>query len=131
METPVLPQAPSLLDLSGVDEDRRAGVWALEASSVFPGLSVNDMPAEVQVGQIRSVPMGGGSLWSVLSAPVQVSYAPANGAARHPEEHDLVAALALQVEGEPLVDDAHVAGVEMACAPALAHFHGAEELHHQ
>ena len=80
METSVLPQAPSLLDLSGVDEDRRAGVWALEASSVFPGLSVNGMPAEVQVGQIRSVPMGGGSLWSVLSAPVQVSYAPANGA---------------------------------------------------
>lgn len=80
METPVLQHAPSLIDLSSVDEDRRAGVWALTATSVFPGLSVNDMPAQVPVGQIRSVPMGSGSLWSVLSAPVQVNYAPASGA---------------------------------------------------
>ena len=80
METPILAQAPSLLDLSSVDEDRRAGVWALAATSVFPGLSVHDMPAQVPVGQIRSMQMGGGSLWSVLSGPVQVSYAPANGA---------------------------------------------------
>jgi AraC family transcriptional regulator, positive regulator of tynA and feaB len=80
METPILPQVPSLLDLSSVDEERRAGVWVRTATSVFPGLSINGMPASVPVGQIRSVPMGGGSLWSVLSAPVQVSYAPANGA---------------------------------------------------
>jgi AraC family transcriptional activator of tynA and feaB len=63
-----------------VDEERRAGVWARTATSVFPGLSISDMPAQVPVGQIRSVQMGGGSLWSVLSPPVQVSYAPANGA---------------------------------------------------
>ncbi len=80
METPILPQVPSLLDLSGVAEDRRAGVWALSAAAVFPGISVDDMPASAPVGQIRSMPMGGGSLWSVLSAPVQVSYSPAHGA---------------------------------------------------
>ena len=80
LETPVLSQAPSLLDLSGVEEDRRAGVWALAATSVFPGISIDDMPEEAPVGRIRSVPMGGGSLWNVLSAPAQVSYAPANGA---------------------------------------------------
>jgi AraC-like DNA-binding protein len=80
METPILPHVPSLLDLSNVDEERRAGVWALAATSVFPGLSIDDMPASAPVGQIRSIAMGGGSLWSVLSSPVQVSYAPANGA---------------------------------------------------
>jgi AraC family transcriptional regulator, positive regulator of tynA and feaB len=80
METPILPQVPSLIDLSSVDEERRAGVWVRTATSVFPGLSIAGMPASVPVGQIRSVPMGGGSLWSVHSAPVQVSYAPANGA---------------------------------------------------
>ena len=79
METPVLPQVPSLLDLSGIDEDRRAGVWELAATAVFPGLSFDDMPSRVPVGQIRSIPMGGGSLWSVLSAPLQVNYAPSNG----------------------------------------------------
>lgn len=38
------------------------------------------MPTSFPVGQIRSIAMGGGSLWSVLSAPIQVNYAPANGA---------------------------------------------------
>src|SRR5262249_23596547 len=53
--------------------------WALAGASVFPGLSVDDLPAS-PVGQIRSITMGGGSLWSVLSPPMHVSYAPANGA---------------------------------------------------
>jgi AraC-like DNA-binding protein len=77
METLISEQVPSLLDVTSVDEDHRAGVWTLTATSVFPGLSINDMPDSVPVGQIRSIPMGGGSLWSILSVPVQVSYAPA------------------------------------------------------
>ena len=68
-----------MVDLSGVDEDRRAGVWELTATSVFPGLSIGDMPSSIPVGHIRSITMGGGSLWSVLSAPLQINYAPANG----------------------------------------------------
>lgn len=79
METPFAPNLPSLLDLSGVDEDRRAGLWATTATSVFPGVSI-DMPAAAPVGQIRSIPMGGGSIWSIVSAPVFVSYSPAHGA---------------------------------------------------
>jgi AraC family transcriptional activator of tynA and feaB len=80
METPISPQVPSLLDVTSVDEDHRAGVWSLTATSVFPGLSINDMPDSVPVGQIRSIPMGGGSLWSILSVPVHVNYSPAGGA---------------------------------------------------
>ena len=79
METPILPRVPSLLDLSGVEEDRRAGVWELAATSVFPGLSIDHMPSRVPVGQMRSIAMGGGSLWSILSAPLQINWAPASG----------------------------------------------------
>lgn len=98
METPVLPHVPSLLDLSNVDEARRAGVWALAATSVFPGLSINDMPAEAPVGRICSISMGGGSLWSVLSAPLQVSYAPAHGADDSRASISLVMQLAGSIE---------------------------------
>lgn len=79
METPLLHHLDPLLDLSSVDEDRRAGVWALTAPSFFPGLSINDMPLTAPVGRISSIDMAGGSLWSILSAPVLVSYSPSYG----------------------------------------------------
>ena len=107
METPVLPQVPSLLDLSGVDEDRRAGVWELAATSVFPGLSIDDMPARVPMGQIRSIAMGGGSLWSVLSAPLQVSYAPSSGG----DDAHASISLVMQLFGTMEVSQAHRACV--------------------
>lgn len=103
METPPLPQVPSLLDLSNVDEDRRAGVWALTATSVFPGLSINDMPAAVPVGQIRSIPMGGGSLWSILSAPAFISYSPAAGV----EDSRANISLMMQLDGSMAVGQSH------------------------
>jgi AraC-like DNA-binding protein len=99
METPVLPDMPSLLDLSSVDESRRAGVWALTATSVFPGLSIDNMPAQVAMGEIRTIPMGGGSLWTILSAPVQVSYAPAGGA----DDPSASISLMMQVYGSMVV----------------------------
>jgi AraC-like DNA-binding protein len=92
METPVPSQSPTLLDLSSVEEERRAGVWALTATSVFPGLSIDEMPASAPAGHIRSVPMGPGSLWSILSMPVHVSYAPAAGA------DDLRASISLMLQ---------------------------------
>ena len=103
METPTFPQGASLLDLSGVDEDRRAGVWAASAPSVFPGLSINAMPTTVPVGQIRSIPMGSGSLWSVLSAPVLVSYSPG------PDVDDAGASISLmmQLDGSMMVGQGH------------------------
>src|SRR4051812_9365445 len=99
METPLLPDVSSLLDLSSVAEERRAGVWASTATSVFPGLSISDMPAAAPFGQIRSIAMGGGSLWSILSPPVLVSYSPANGA----EDPRASISLVMQLEGSMVV----------------------------
>lgn len=89
-----------MLDLSNVEEDRRAGVWALKASSFFPGLSIRDMPVLAPVGQIQSISMGGGSLWSIQSAPVMVSYAPAVGVEAGA---DASMSLLLQIEGSMIV----------------------------
>ena len=103
METPLSPQVPSLLDLSSVDEERRAGVWALAATSVFPGLSINDLPEAAPVGQIRSIPMGGGSLWSILSPPVMVSYSPATGM----EDSRSSISLMMLMDGAMVVGQSH------------------------
>ena len=99
METPLLPQVPSLLDLSSVAEDRRAGFWALNAPSFFPGLSISEMPSTAPVGQIRSISMGGGSLWSVLSAPVLVTYSPAAPA----DDSRANISLLMQLDGSMIV----------------------------
>jgi len=69
---------------------------------VFPGLSVNDMPAAARVGEIRSMGLGGGALWSILSAPVAVSYAPAHGA----EDPRASISLLMQLDGSMLVAQA-------------------------
>ena len=103
METPILPHVPALLDLSGVELDRRAGLWARSATTFFPGLSISDMPADASVGQIQSIPMGGGSLWSILSAPVMVSYSPANGA----DETGSSISLLMQIDGAMLISQNH------------------------
>ena len=101
METPILPHMPALLDLSTVDADRRAGLWAGSAPSFFPGLSIHDMPADAPVGQIQSITMGGGSLWSVLSAPVQVTYSPAMG------EGGASISLLMQIDGAMVIGQNH------------------------
>ena len=103
METPILPHVPALLDLSGVDLDRRAGLWARSATTFFPGLSISDMPADATVGQIQSIPMGGGSLWSILSAPVMVSYSPAHGA----DETGSSISLLMQIDGAMTIGQNH------------------------
>ena len=103
METPILPHVPALLDLSGVDLDRRAGLWARSATTFFPGLSVSQMPADATVGQIQSVPMGGGSLWSILSAPAMVTYSPANGA----DDTGSSISLVMQIDGAIMVGQNH------------------------
>jgi len=103
METSILPQVPALLDLSRVDADRRAGLWVSTATTCFPGLSVSDMPAEVPIGQIQSIPMGGGSLWSILSAPAQVSYSPTGGG----DDAASSISLLLQLDGAIVVGQNH------------------------
>jgi AraC-like DNA-binding protein len=103
METSLLPQIPALLDLSGVEAPRRAGLWARTATSCFPGLTVDAMPADAPVGQMQSIPMGGGSLWSILSAPVTVSYAPPHGA----DDSGASISLLLQLDGAMTVSQNH------------------------
>lgn len=80
METPILSQFPASLDLSSVDQAGGAQGWAAPAASCFSGFSVKRLQADAPAGQIHSVAMGGGSLWSVLSSPVLVSYSPAKAA---------------------------------------------------
>lgn len=75
METACLHELPALLDLSTVEEQRRAAVWSTAAPSLFPGLSVQPGVAE-PAGDIRCVEMGGGSLWTVRSSAAMVAYAP-------------------------------------------------------
>jgi AraC-like DNA-binding protein len=104
METPLLPQIPSLLDLSRVEAPRRAGLWASTATTCFPGLRVDAMPADALVGQIQSIPMGGGGwLWSIVSAPVLVSYAPPHGA----DDSGASISLVLQLDGAMTVGQNH------------------------
>jgi AraC-like DNA-binding protein len=103
METPLLPQIPSLLDLSGVEAPRRAGLWARTATSCFPGLSIDAMPADAPVGQIQSIPMGGGALWSIVSAPVLVSYSPPHGA----DDSGASMSLLLQLGGAMTISQNH------------------------
>jgi AraC-like DNA-binding protein len=103
METPLLNRIPSVIDLASVDQARRAGVWARTATSCFPGLSIDAMPADAAVGQIQSIPMGGGALWSILSAPAMVSFAPPNGA----DDSGASISLMLQLEGAMTISQNH------------------------
>jgi AraC family transcriptional activator of tynA and feaB len=103
METSILPQVPALLDLSRVDADRRAGLWVSTATTCFLGISISDMPAEVPIGQIQSIPMGGGSLWSILSAPALVSYSPTAGG----DDAASSISLLLQFDGAIVVGQNH------------------------
>jgi AraC-like DNA-binding protein len=104
METPLLPQIPALLDLSSVEAPSRAGLWARTATSCFPGLTIDAMPADAPVGQMQSIPMGGGgSLWSVVSAPVLVSYAPPHGA----DDSGASVSLLLQLDGAMTISQNH------------------------
>jgi AraC-like DNA-binding protein len=104
METPLLPQIPALLDLSSVEAPSRAGLWARTATSCFPGLTIDAMPADAPVGQMQSIPMGGGgSLWSVVSAPVLVSYAPPYGA----DDSGASISLLLQLDGAMTISQNH------------------------
>src|SRR6185312_3628878 len=103
METPLLSQIPALLDLSCVEAPRRAGLWARTATSCFPGLTIDAMPADASVGQMQSIPMGGGSLWSIVSAPVTVSYAPPHGA----DDTGASISLLLQLDGVMTISQTH------------------------
>ncbi len=92
METSSLNEVPALLDLSTVEEARRAAVWSGTAPSLFPGLTVHHPLSSPPGGNIRCVQMGGGSLWAIRSSPALVDYSPHAGT-----DHNFT--LLMQIEG--------------------------------
>jgi len=96
METSVQEIMPALLDLSTIAETERAAIWSGTAPALFPGLSINHINAAPALGNIRTIDMGEGSLWSIQSPPVVVHYVPgADAGAANP-----YFSLLVQLEGE-------------------------------
>jgi len=85
MEAPRPPDMTALLDLEQVAAERRAAIWCGTAPSLFPGLSVARFAEAPQVGNIRRMALGSGSLWAITSAPAAIKFKPAPAAqARDP-----------------------------------------------
>jgi AraC family transcriptional activator of tynA and feaB len=76
MEAVGMNDVASLVDLSAITQGQRVAAWKNAAPLIFPGLSVCDLDADLQGGDIRRIPMGGGSLWAIRSPAAIVSYAP-------------------------------------------------------
>jgi AraC family transcriptional activator of tynA and feaB len=66
----------SLVDLSAITQGQRAAAWKNAAPLILPGLSVCDLDGDLQAGDIRRIPMGGGSLWAISSPAAIVTYTP-------------------------------------------------------
>jgi AraC-like DNA-binding protein len=76
METVDLGGMSAVVDLSNVDQDRRADAWSVAAPAVFPGLAVKSIEANPSIGSIQHSRMGQGALFAIASAPAEVSYVP-------------------------------------------------------
>ena len=76
METTTSDDRTSVIDLSGIDLERRADVWTDMAPSIFPGLSIEEIDALPSIGTIHSIRMGAGSLCAIQSSSAEVRYAP-------------------------------------------------------
>ncbi|HEY0341946.1 MAG TPA: hypothetical protein VGC34_14160, partial [Steroidobacteraceae bacterium] len=66
----------ALLELDVLDANERAAAWRIGAQTFFPGLSVHDLRQKPALGSIAGSRFGAGHLWTILSPPLQVSYAP-------------------------------------------------------
>ncbi len=66
----------SALNLASVDAPERAAAWMRAAGTLFPGLSVNRLPVNPTGGAIHGIPLGSGSLWSIMSPQVLARYQP-------------------------------------------------------
>lgn len=80
METIKLEGLSSVVDLSGVERTKRADLWTGAATTIFPGLSVNAMESDPNIGLIQHSRMGQGALFTIESAPAEVSYMPRGAA---------------------------------------------------
>ncbi|MGH8227726.1 MAG: helix-turn-helix domain-containing protein [Steroidobacteraceae bacterium] len=90
---------PPLLDLARIAADERARVWSSRAPELFPGLAIRRLPYRPQLGELKQVPLGSGSLWYIHSPPASLQYAPPGpGAAQAPSF-----SIVLQLSGALLV----------------------------
>jgi AraC family transcriptional activator of tynA and feaB len=67
-----------LVDLSEVEQGRRALTWDVAVRNNFPGLSVK-LSGGAGRGSIKRIHMGAGELFQIESAPADVSYVPPRG----------------------------------------------------
>lgn len=84
----------SIIDLSGIEQAKRADIWSGVAPRVFPGLQVNELDAEPNLGAILHRRLGPGALFAISSAPAEVSYTPAG-----PPEAQQFITMMLQAQG--------------------------------
>ncbi len=76
MDTQTATRPSSSLDLQGVAESQRATIWRKTAGSFFPGLMIRDLRDTPTEGSMEGRDFGQGSVWTVLSPAVEVSYRP-------------------------------------------------------
>ncbi len=76
METQTATRPSSSLDLQGVAESQRAIIWRKTAGSFFPGLMIRDLRDTPTEGSMEGREFGPGSVWTVLSPAVEVSFRP-------------------------------------------------------
>ncbi|BAK67235.1 MULTISPECIES: helix-turn-helix domain-containing protein [Sphingobium] len=76
MGTVNLEGLSSVVDLSGVEGERRADIWTGAAPAIFPGLRIDTIEPHPSIGSIQHSRMGQGALFAITSAPAEVAYVP-------------------------------------------------------
>ena len=63
-----------LVDLSEIEQAKRARSWGNAVRSVFPGLTVELSDPTESIGSINRTKMGAGEFFEIDSAPVDVTH---------------------------------------------------------
>ena len=69
----------SFVNLQSIGAGQRASLWARSTVGLFPGVSVRKFIGSPEVGCISRLDLGQARIWSMLSPPLLVSYAPPTG----------------------------------------------------
>jgi AraC-like DNA-binding protein len=93
----------SVLDLRAVAAAQRGALWRRSVGRFFPGLSVRVMDDPLDLGSISGLPFGLGRLWSVLSPPLRLDYAPTQVGSPFAQHFSVM----LQLEGSTLTGQRH------------------------
>ncbi len=68
--------ASTCLDLRAFDAPQRSEIWRVAATRLFPGLEVREQLSIPAAGRLSGVSLDAGQLWTVLSPPLRIRYAP-------------------------------------------------------